>query len=347
MGSIADQLQLTGLVISGAHLEGQRIIWEVRLRAAGRPACPRCGYAKPWRHGIRKRRAAHLPVGMRPCDMELALRRYRCPKCRHTFSLPVPGLAPRSRISDALREFVNWAVVKLGSTILDLSRWLKLGWNALWRCLVPAPSPDLDQLRDLCLDEVYYRDPRKYLTVLSDAQSGCVLGLAEGRGFAPSRRLLLELPSGVRDAVETLATDLNSGQRKAAYQCLPHAEVAADCFHIVRLARKCVREASAMQLERTRRAVRQLRVVLDRGTDEQFRAWLERWQGSPGSLGTLQQTLDQWALEVESYLNTGRSTGPAEALNRKIALLRRKACGYTNLNNFKRRILLLNSSLHH
>jgi hypothetical protein len=41
--------------------------------------------------------------------------------------------------------------------------------------------------------------------------------------------------------VQTLATDFSLGQRKAALACLPQAEVVADCFHLVRLARRAVR----------------------------------------------------------------------------------------------------------
>jgi transposase len=76
-------------------------------------------------------------------------------------------------------------------------------------------------------------------------------------------------------------------------------------------------------------------------------AWLGRWHDTPGTMHTRWKTVDQWQLEIEGYLTTGRSTGPAEALNRRIALLLRRACGYTNLHNFTQRIMFLNVSLHH
>ena len=57
--------------------------------------------------------------------------------------------------------------------------------------------------------------------------------------------------------------------------------------------------------------------------------------------------MEGWQLEIEGYLLTRRTTGPAEALNRKIAALRRRACCAASLGNFTQRILLLNFSSHH
>jgi transposase len=202
-------------------------------------------------------------------------------------------------------------------------------------------------VRHLCLDEVYFREPRRYLTVLSDAGRGTALGVEEGRGYAPSSHLLRRLPAEVRAQVETLATDLNWGQRKAALELLPHAEVAADCFHLVRLARNTLRHSQASQRPAARLAVRELLAILRGRNHPALHPWVVRWKHAAGPLLTLVTTVSRWELEIETYLLTGRSTGPAEALNRKIALLRRRACGYTNRDNFIGMILSLQPSSHH
>jgi transposase len=282
---------------------------------------------------------------MQPCDLVVRFARYRCQACRRTHTPELLGIARRARLSDGLRRFVHELVARFQLGVQQLARWLRLGWNTLWRCVQAEAPPGLEDVRHLCLDEVFYREPRQYLTVLSGAD-GRVLDLEPGRGERPCRQLLQRLPETVRAQVETLATDLNLGQRRAAAACLPHAEVAADCFHVVRLARRAVRDAQAGQRETVRTAVRQLRQVLRQRDEAGLPAWLKRWEETPGILHSLWKTIQQWELEIESYLHTGRSTGPAEALNRRIALLRRRACGYTNLKNFSRRIMLLNSALH-
>jgi transposase len=107
-----------------------------------------------------------------------------------------------------------------------------------------------------------------------------------------------------------------------------------------------VRETPAPQRETVREAARQLKQLLRRRDQLPLSSWLARWQAASGPLHTPWKTASQWELEIESYVSSGHSTGPAEALNRRTALLRRQACGYTNLSDFTRRITLLNCALH-
>lgn len=347
MSSVTELLDLRGWSILSVQRHGSG--WRIAAEPQGpRPGCPYCGAAagRQYRHGWRTRYVAHLPAGLQCCDLHARFARYRCQDCRRTHTPLLPGIEKRARLSDSLRRCVHELVARFQLGVQQLVEWLGLGWNTIWRCIQQTPPPDLTGVRDLCLDEVFYREPRRYLTALSCAD-GRVLDLEPGRGERPSRKLLERLPAAVREQIETLATDFNPGQRRAALTCLPHAETVADCFHLVRLARRAVRDAPAAEREAVRTAVRQLRQLLRRKDQPALTVWLERWQSTPGTLHTLWKTVDQWQLEIEGYLHTGRSTGPAEALNRRIALLRRRACGYTNLDNFTRRIMLLNSSLHH
>lgn len=347
MESVTEVLGLAGYQLISARAEGPLRVLEVRPEPGPRPACPHCGApaCRQYRHGRRQRRIAHTVIGMTPCDLLVHFDRLRCQACGRTHTPPLLGVGRRARLSAGCQALVNQLLRSLQCGIATLGRWLALSWNTLWRCVTRAAPPLLEQAVHLCLDEVLFREPRQYVTVLSCAD-GRVLDVEPGRGAAPSRRLLARLPECARASVETLATDFNLGQRRAALEGLPQAEIVADCFHLVRLARRCVRETPPGARETARAAVRQLRQLLRHGEQPALAAWLARWRQATGPLKTLWHTVDQWELEIEGYLNTGRSTGPAEALNRRIALLRRQACGYTNLHNFITRIMLLNCSLH-
>lgn len=346
MSSLTDLIGLSGWSVTDAEQRGSG--WQVAAQPElQRSSCPHCGAKaqRQHRHGWRTRCVSHIPVGIALCDLRVRFVRYRCQDCRRTHTPELPGIRRRARLSDGLRGFVQWLAKQFQLGVKQLAGWLGLGWNTVWRCIEQAPSPDLSTVRDLCLDEVFYREPRKYLMVLSSAD-GRVLDLEPGRGERPSNAVLLRLPEVVREQIETLATDFNAGQRKAARASLPQAEIVADCFHLVRLARRAVRDAQPTQRAVTVIAARELRLLLRRREPAALSGWLQRWRGQSGTLRRLWNTVDRWELEIEGYLTTGRSTGPAEALNRRIALLRRRACGYTNLDNFIRRIMLLNLSLH-
>jgi transposase len=360
MESVTEFIE-AGYTYCGQRSEGGRIV--VSLSWERRPeACLRCGHAVLHSHGWRARRLSHAPIGAAPCDLLITFRRFRCAACRASAGSAQPGVAPRARISAALAEFVRLQVLWLGSALSRLGQWLGLGHHALRRCL---PAPDgiggigARELADLCIDEVYFHEPRQFLSVLSTAR-GKVLGLCEGRGEAPTRKLLCALPGAVREGVRTLATDLSAGQRKAARECLPDALICADHFHLARLITRMLRETARAYPKHSRpqqcakQAAWELRELLKRrdwpAADRAMRTlaeWIERFAGSQGPLGKLWRLVEGWQLEIEGYMLTRRTTGPAEALNRKIAALRRRACGYTNLGNFSHRILLLNLSSHH
>lgn len=346
MDSITELLGLGEYAVEGVREEGWRQVIVARYGERVE-RCGHCGSGRLHSHGWRRRRVSHVPVGRQWCEVEYVFQRWRCAACGRVQTPELPGVAVRARLSGRLRELAGQMLRHLGVVVSRLGRWLGLAWNTVWRCRPLAPEPSLAGVRHLCLDEVYFREPRRYLTVLSDAQRGVALGLVEGRGYEPSSALLQQLPAEVRAQVETLATDLMWGQRKAALDHLPYAEVAADCFHVVRLARQAVRQSTPAQRPAARQAVQELRALLRRNEPAALRAWMVRWKKADGPLRSLVATLSRWELELETYLTTRRSTGPAEALNRKISLLRRQACGYTNLSNFIAMILLTTSPSHH
>jgi transposase len=300
-------------------------------------------------HGWRDRRASHVGIGQLRCDVQLHYQRWRCLACSRVFAPELPGIAPRARLTGELCAHIRTQVVQLGSTVLKVAQWLQAGWHTVWRCLLrPVKINEIpaEELAHLCLDEVRYRSPQHFVTVLSCA-AGHVLGVADGRGLRPSAALLATLPEQVRADVATLATDFNLGQRRAAREALPNADICADHFHLVQLIREMQRHCTEQQRSAGRASAWELRGILQEHDPWQLQRWLDRWQAASGALHTLWKTVNEWQLEIENFIQYRRTTGPAEALNRMIGLLRRAAGGYTNFNNFILRIFLLNEVSHH
>ncbi len=340
---------LAGYAIIDSRWCGARLVYTVQPQSEAVPDCPYCGRGKMHRHGMRERRLSHAPQGCVPVELVVRVRRYRCAQCCQTHTPAPLGLPRRARLSPALREFLAWLCGSLLAPVSRVAQAFLLGWQTVKNCLVPAAPPDLTQLRHLCIDEVYRGQRHLFKTILSDALTNNPLGVAEGRGRQPAERLLGALPAPVRERIETLATDFAEGHRSAGYRCLPNVQVVADCFHLVRLGRLAVRESTVQAKPVARQAVRELRVLLqDRQSPAlgRLQGWLTKWAGSTGPLAAFHRTVTNWELEIEAYLATGRSNGPAEVLNRKIALLRRRACGYANQSNFNQRILSIRSSSH-
>jgi transposase len=340
---------LDGYEVLESQWCGTRFHYTIQPRLDAVPDCPHCGCRKMQRHDLRQRRLAHAPQGCVPVEIAVWVRRYRCPRCGKTHTPAPPGLPRRARLSPALREFLGWICSKLTTPVTLVAQAFRLGWQTVKSCIVPAAPPELSHLRHLCIDEVYRGQRHQFKTILSDALTNTPLGVAEGRGRRPAERLLGALPAAVREQIETLATDFAEGHRTAGYHCLPNVRVVADCFHLVRLGRLAVRASIGRAKPMAQQAYRELRALLsDRASPALGRltSWLEKWADANGPLAVLRRTVEDWELEIEAYLTTRRSNGPAEVLNRKIALLRRRACGYANQSNFNQRILSIRSSPH-
>jgi transposase len=56
-------------------------------------------------------------------------------------------------------------------------------------------------------------------------------------------------------------------------------------------------------------------------------------------LHTLGRTLDAWAPQIHAYFTVAATNGPTEGLNRKVKQVKRVGCGFTNMANYRVRIL--------
>ena len=347
--SVSEFLKLGGCEVLEVRREGRVEVIEGRVVKAEAPSCPHCGRERMWRHGKRKRRISHAPYDDTRVDLLVTFDRWRCPDCGRTYTPELAVAARRARLSNALKDFIAGIIRAMRGCVASVAKWVHVSWGAVWRVLERARPWIPANVKDLCIDEVFFRQPHKFFTILSDADGARVVAVASGRGYKAAKDALSQLPADVRRLVDTLATDFCKGHKTAAYEMLQGVTVVADRFHLQRLAREAVRAASKEDRERALVCVRELKAILRQGGPEAVKAlseWVRAFSREKGELASLVALVDDWQPEIWAYLLTRCSNGVAEAINRKISLLRRNACGYTNPANFIRRILLLNPPLH-
>jgi transposase len=74
--------------------------------------------------------------------------------------------------------------------------------------------------------------------------------------------------------------------------------------------------------------------------DEAFDKFLEWTESSYQYFPKSCQTISRWIEEIISYFDNRTTQGVVEGINQKIKLIKRRAYGLTNFDNFQRRILL-------
>ena len=113
-------LDALGLTAVGQHLTAKRAVIECRMPIGFEdPFCKACG-AQGVSRGTVARRLAHVPVGWRPTQLVVRVRRFACTGCRRVWRQDTSGLAqPRARLT---RSAVEWGLRALALERMSVSR---------------------------------------------------------------------------------------------------------------------------------------------------------------------------------------------------------------------------------
>ena len=85
------------------------------------------------------------------------------------------------------------------------------------------------------VDEVSWRKRHRYLTCVADHIGGGVVWAAQGRSAATLGEFFSELGEE-KATIQAVSIDVSAGYEKAVREAIPHAQIAFDPFHVVKLA---------------------------------------------------------------------------------------------------------------
>ena len=247
-------LDALGLTAVGQHLTAKRAVIECRMPIGFEdPFCKACG-AQGVSRGTVARRLAHVPVGWRPTQLAVRLRRFACTHCRRVWRQDTSTLAePRTRLT---RSAVEWGLRALALECMSVSRVaaaLGISWHTANNAILTSAQATLlddphrfDGVEVLGVDEHVWRHTRRgdrYVTVIIDLtpvrdRSGParLLDVVPGRSKKVLKTWLAARDESWRGRVEVVAMDGFTGFKSAAGEELPQARAVMDPFHVVSLA---------------------------------------------------------------------------------------------------------------
>ena len=276
-------LDALGLTAVGQLLTSTRAIVECRMPIGFEdPFCRACG-AQGVSRGTVARRLAHVPVGWRPTQLVVRLRRLACTHCRRVWRQDTSTLAePRARLT---RSAVEWGLRALALECMSVSRVaaaLGISWHTANNAILARAQATLlddphrfDGVEVLGVDEHVWRHTRRgdrYVTVMIDLtpvrdRSGParLVDVVPGRSKKVLKTWLSQRDQEWRGRVEVVAMDGFTGFKSAAGEELPQARAVMDPFHVVSLA--------ASKLDECRRRI-QRAIIGRRGRagDQLYRA---------------------------------------------------------------------------
>lgn len=227
----------------------------------GEGACPGCGVLS-WRVQARPiSRVKDLPTGGGPVSVWVRKRRYRCAEAgcaRRTFTEVTDQLGPRARVTTRLAAAVVTALQVEVRTVAGVAAAHGLDWCTVMRLLaatvtLPEQHPGRRRLvRVLGVDEHRFRRVRyvrdgdvvrrvePWSVMITNAETGQILDVVDGPRGATIKAWLLAQPRWWRRRIQVVTIDMSAEFRAAITKTLPWAEIAADHWHVVRLANDMV-----------------------------------------------------------------------------------------------------------
>jgi transposase len=235
-------LRLPGASVIDVSFSGEGVIVTVCLRRRRR-VCGCCGQTGPQLqiHDRRVKRWRHLDLGSTRCVIEAELRLLRCIDCGVHLEA-VPWARPGAHHTRDFEDVVAWLAQQMAKA--PITRLLRIGWDTVGSIVERVVADRLDHRRldglvAIGVDEISWRRGQRYLTTVVDHQTGGIVWCAPGRNAATLQQFF-DLLGERRHTIAAVSIDMSGGYQQAIRDSVPHAEIAFDPFHVVRLGQRAV-----------------------------------------------------------------------------------------------------------
>ncbi len=197
--------------------------------------CPYCGFLTARVHDRRRMKIHDLPHGGRPTLLVWARRRFWCRNCgqRHVESHPeFRGKVTRRLARRIVRDAKDMSIKAVAS------RYGVSWWQAMRIVKIHAGQLETHRRRRRCrvllVDETSLRRRHRYVTVISDGETGTVLAVVRHRDSHALGRFLDAQGPRWRRHVQVVVSDGSKAYQAAIRRWLPHSRHVLDRFHVAR-----------------------------------------------------------------------------------------------------------------
>lgn len=233
-------LQIPGAWVTDVVI-GDRDV-EVTLRPRARLLrCP-CGMLSHAAYDRRRRRWRHLDLGIHRLWLVYEIRRIECPDCG-VRTEELPWARPGARHTRDFEDMVVWLAQRTDRT--SVASLMRCSWETVTaiinRCVAELlDNRRLENLYRIGVDEVCYRHPHKYLTVIGDHDTGTVVDIEPGRSDASLSTFYQSQPDSALTRIEAVSMDVSKAYTEATRRHAPQAQICYDPFHIMQWANRAL-----------------------------------------------------------------------------------------------------------
>lgn len=244
MKVLSNILGMKGLRVHGCEFEEASLVIDVgpttRIARCGGCGC-RARRLYDHRTG---RRWRHLDLAGMRVELRYDVRRVDCARCGVRTEL-VPWAEPDSMFTHPFEHQVAYLAQRMDKTaIVGLMgiAWYTVGSIAERVVERLSPSDRLTGLRVIGIDELSYRKHHKYVTIITDHDTGKIVWAREGKNAATLDAFFAELGTERCAQLATITLDMSQAYIASVKAHAPQAQVVFDRFHVQRLAHDALDE---------------------------------------------------------------------------------------------------------
>jgi transposase len=236
-------------------------LWVRRKRGNRKLVCSGCGRKLTEACDIYQREVRDLPWSEYRATVVIELYRVRCPDCG-VKTEKVPQLPSKAPFSKRFEEAVGLAcesaagrrVAQQFGLAASTVRAIDLRYLKRWAAARRKPA-----LRQMGVDEIYLGKKQKFLTVVSNLETGEPLWFGRERKKETLDEFLeKQLSSFQRSAIRAACVDMWEPYRQSIEQWLPQCRIVYDKFHIMQHASAAVDEVRRAEFFRKGGAAREV-----------------------------------------------------------------------------------------
>jgi transposase len=328
------------------------------------------------------------------CVAKITFRKLHCRVCKRSHHQRIPGLLPRSRISESFKSQL-FSLHALGADLSGLGDLMNLSPSTI----ESAVSAELDHRmketqsrrivcpKELGIDEHFFTKKDGFATTFVDLKKNQVFDVTLGRSEKSLESFLRKLEG--KNDVTLVAMDLSDTYRSIVKKHFPNAKIVADRFHVVRVAMQAFQRLwhSIDESVKWKRGLGKLYRMhswnLDQEQTLKLKNYLKDWpvieslyekrneicklltlknqrgfqikknvsellaaidqltDSGFSQLKTLGETLKSWQEEIGRMWRSNKNNGVTEGFHNKMEAISRRAFGYKNFNNYRRRVLAM------
>lgn len=235
---------------AGAKVASLQVKMEPDART--RAKCSGCGEKRPGYDTLAERAFEFVPLWGIPVFLLYAMRRVECGTCGVTVEV-VPWAEGKSHITKAYAWFLAaWA--KRGLSWLEVARAFKTSWDTVYRSVEKAVEwglahRDLSNITAIGIDEVFWKKPYRFLTVVYQIDNGCrrLLWVGQDRTHKTTLRFFRWLGKERTARIKWICSDMWKPYLRVIAKKAGHAIHVLDRFHIAAKMNKAIDEVRAQE----------------------------------------------------------------------------------------------------